>query len=77
MNSGNLLTGVRNCTSVRGPDSSRRVVQEAIVLNARIRLRAENERLQQEVALLRAEIRIKDARMKALTPEDVPMIVEG
>jgi hypothetical protein len=46
-------------------------------LNARIRLRAENERLQQEVALLRAEIRIKDARMKALTPEDVPMIVEG
>jgi hypothetical protein len=40
--------------------------------NARIRLRAENERLQQEVALPRAEIRIKDARMKALTPHHRP-----
>ena len=40
--------------------------------NARLRLRAENERLQQEVALLRAEIRIKDARMKALTPHHRP-----
>src|SRR6516164_60586 len=40
--------------------------------NARLRLPAENERLQQEVALLRAEIRIKDARMKALTPHHRP-----
>ncbi|MBM4093543.1 MAG: hypothetical protein FJ276_29665 [Planctomycetes bacterium] len=31
--------------------------------NQRVRLRAENDRLTQEVALLREEIRIKDVRM--------------
>jgi len=31
--------------------------------NARVRLKAENDRLTQEVALLREEIRIKDVRM--------------
>ena len=34
--------------------------------NARVRLRATIEQLQQEVALLKAEIRIKDARMACL-----------
>ena len=33
-------------------------------VNARVRLKAENDRLQQEVQLLREEIRIKDARME-------------
>ena len=32
-------------------------------VNARIRLKAENDRLQGEAALLREELRIKDARM--------------
>ena len=31
--------------------------------NARVRLKAENDRLRQELALLREELRIKDARM--------------
>jgi putative transposase len=34
--------------------------------NARVRLKSNNDQLQQEVALLRAEIRIKDARMACL-----------
>ena len=40
--------------------------------NARVRLKAENDRLQEEVALLRAEIGIKDARMKCLAPHRRP-----
>ena len=35
-------------------------------INARIRLKAEHDRLQQEVQLLREEIRIKDARMNRI-----------
>jgi hypothetical protein len=35
----------------------------------RLRLRAETERLQGEVALLKEEIRIKDARMERLDPQ--------
>ena len=35
-------------------------------INARMRLKAENDRLQQEVELLREEIRIKDARMEQI-----------
>lgn len=34
--------------------------------NARVRLKADNDQLQQEVALLRAEIRLKDPRMACL-----------
>ncbi len=41
-------------------------------LNGRVRLKAENESLQQEVALLREEIRIKDARMMLTTPQHRP-----
>lgn len=41
-------------------------------LNPRLRLRAENDRLQQEIALLREEIRIKDARMMLITPQRRP-----
>ncbi len=41
-------------------------------LNARVRLKAENDRLQQEIALLREEIRIKDARMMLITPQRRP-----
>jgi hypothetical protein len=38
----------------------------------RVRLAAERDRLDSEVALLREEIRIKDARMAALTPHRRP-----
>ncbi len=37
-------------------------------INARVRLRAENDRLQEEVSLLREEIHIKDARMARIDP---------
>jgi transposase len=40
--------------------------------NARIRLTAENDRLNAEVALLREEIRIKDARIRQLAPHQRP-----
>ena len=40
--------------------------------NARVRLKAENDRLQQEVAQLRSEMRIKDVRMKSLSPARRP-----
>src|SRR5438128_1664706 len=40
--------------------------------NARIRLTAENEQLRQEVALLRQEIRIKDARLDCIRPHRRP-----
>ena len=40
--------------------------------NARVRLKAEKDRLQQDFAQLRAEMRIKDARMKALSPSRRP-----
>ena len=39
---------------------------------ARIRLKAEADRLKQEVALLREEIRIKDARMARIAPHRRP-----
>ncbi len=38
----------------------------------RVRLKAENDRLRQEVALLREEIRIKDARMARIDPRRRP-----
>ena len=46
-------------------------------INARIRLKAENSRLRQEIAFLVEEGRIKDARMdrisaQALCPQDAP-----
>jgi predicted RNA polymerase sigma factor len=40
--------------------------------NARVRLKAENDQLQQEVALMREEIRIKDARMLRTSPYQRP-----
>src|SRR5262249_44025937 len=40
--------------------------------NARVRLRAEKDRLLQEVALLREEMPIKDARMASLPPHRRP-----
>ena len=40
--------------------------------NARVRLRAENDQLHQEVGLLREEIRIKDARLTSLPPQRRP-----
>jgi transposase InsO family protein len=42
---------------------------------ARVRLKAQNDRLQQEVALLTEEIRIKDARMKRVDPQKRPHYV--
>ena len=40
--------------------------------NARVRLKARAERLEQEVACLREEMRIKDARMASMTPHKRP-----
>jgi transposase InsO family protein len=42
---------------------------------ARVRLTAQNDQLRQEVALLREEIRIKDARMKRVEPQKRPHYV--
>ena len=41
-------------------------------INARIRLKAENDRLREEVALLREEMRIKDRRMTGIGPQRRP-----
>jgi hypothetical protein len=41
-------------------------------LYIRLRLKAANHRLQQETALMREEIRIKDARMMLITPQRRP-----
>ena len=41
-------------------------------LDGRVRLKVENDRLQQEIALLREEIRIKDTRMMLITPQRRP-----
>ena len=41
-------------------------------LNGRVRLKAENDRLRQEVALFQEEIRIKDARMAQVNPHGRP-----
>ncbi|TMD03286.1 MAG: hypothetical protein E6J01_16825, partial [Chloroflexi bacterium] len=41
-------------------------------LNPRLRLRAEMERLQNEISLLREEIRIKDARMQQIEAQKRP-----
>ena len=40
--------------------------------NARIRLKAENDRLRQELALLQEEMRIKDARMQRIPAQRRP-----
>src|SRR5439155_27256855 len=40
--------------------------------SARIRLKEENDRLRQEIGLLREETRIKDARMEQLPPQRRP-----
>ncbi len=42
---------------------------------ARVQLKAENDQLRQEVALLTEEIRIKDARMKRVDPQKRPRYV--
>ena len=41
-------------------------------LSVRMRLKAENERLQQEIALMREEIRINNVRMVLITPQRRP-----
>ena len=41
-------------------------------INARVRLAAENDRLHQECALLREELRLKDARMAQIVPQRRP-----
>ena len=41
-------------------------------INARVRLAAENDRLHQECALLREEIRLKDARIAQIVPQRRP-----
>jgi hypothetical protein len=42
-------------------------------LNGRVRLKAENDRLLQEVGLLREEIRIENARMGSIAPQRRPV----
>jgi hypothetical protein len=37
-----------------------------VLANARVRLKAENDRLRQELGLLQEELRIKDARMASI-----------
>ena len=44
----------------------------ACSLNARVRLKAENDRLRQEVMLLQEELRIKDARWSRISPHKRP-----
>ena len=41
-------------------------------INARVRLSAENDRLQEECALLRVELRVKDARTAQIAPQRRP-----
>lgn len=41
-------------------------------INARVRLAADNDELKEEVALLREEIRIRDARMARIDPRRRP-----
>ena len=41
-------------------------------INARVRLAAENDRLHEECALLREELRIKDTRIAQITPQRRP-----
>jgi hypothetical protein len=41
-------------------------------INARVRLAAENDRLHEECALLREELRIKDTRMAQIAPQRRP-----
>jgi hypothetical protein len=41
-------------------------------INARVRLAAENDRLHEECALLREELRIKDVRIAQITPQRRP-----
>ncbi len=41
--------------------------------NARVRLQAENDRLRSEIALLREELRIKDARIERIPPQRRPL----
>ncbi len=41
-------------------------------INARVRLAADNDRLKQEIQLLREELRIKDARMAKIDPHRRP-----
>jgi hypothetical protein len=41
-------------------------------INARVRLAAENDRLHEECALLREELRIKDTRMTQIAPQRRP-----
>jgi hypothetical protein len=45
--------------------------------NQRVRLAAKAEQLEQEIALLREEIRIKDARMARIAPNGLPAIRSG
>jgi len=40
--------------------------------NARVRLKADNDRLRQEVSLLEEELRIKDSRMTRIPPHERP-----
>lgn len=55
-----------------GPPGNDHRVHASNSINSRIRLKAENDRLKQEIALLREEIRIRDARIKLMPPQRRP-----
>ena len=46
-------------------------------INARVRLSAENDRLHEECALLREELRIKDTRIGLLVEDLVYLLIQG
>ena len=46
-------------------------------INARVRLSAENDRLHEECALLREELRIKDTRIGLLVEDLVYFLIQG
>ena len=56
----------------RGARHGKPTTPHVAVRNTRVRLRATVDQLQQEVALLRAVIRIKDARMKCVPAQRRP-----
>ena len=67
-----VRTAVLQVISLAHYASARVYGKAAVSLSPFLRMKAENERLRQEVALLREELRIKDARMALLPPQRRP-----
>ncbi len=67
-----VRTAVLQVVSLARYASARVYGKAAVNLSPFVRLTTENDRLRQEVALLREELRIKDARMTSLPPQRRP-----